>query len=128
MAYDGAERCCYNEVLYVYTGDNTGPALVKMEKDSAGEWGGALAAQLVEMAAHTLMRIEWVEQEDCQNRLAMGFGYKDLDYHCVRLDNTTVPLARFLTHSRRTHWLVPPEQRTFYQLADRDRTCRPAAR
>jgi len=112
MAFDGAERCCFNDTLHVYTGDWTGQALIKLQKNSAGEWSGALAAQLRAIAAHTLMRLEWLEQEDCQNNLVPPWGgTAELVYYCVRLDNSTVPLARFLNHWRMSHWKLPPEQR-----------------
>jgi hypothetical protein len=97
--HSGVERCCFADTLYVNTGGWTGSAGQRLEKDDAGEWKGALAAILREMAAHNGMTLVFVEQAMCWNTLTVTVGFsQELALHCIlRSSNETVPLAKFAT-------------------------------
>ena len=95
----GVERCCLTDTLYVSTKGWTGPAGMRLKKSDAGEWTGALAAILREIAAHTGMALIFVEQQDCDNPLEVGGAFeRTLAYHCVLSSSkATVPLAQLTT-------------------------------
>lgn len=95
----GVERCCFTDTLYVHTGGWTGPSGMKLEKNAAGEWTGALVAIMREIATHTGMALQFIEQQDCDNEIVVSSGFDTkLAMHCVlSTSKSVVPLAKFTT-------------------------------
>lgn len=114
--YTGVERCCLDDTLYVATNGWTGPSGMRLEKDAAGEWKGALAAILRAIQQHTGMELVFLEQSDCINTIETPlFGGKSMPMYCVlKSSGEEVPIARFDTLWDGRHHGVEQEQHGVY--------------
>ena len=93
-AIPDASRCCFNETLYVYTGDWLGLANgLKQEAD--GTHSGLLASMLKVMASRMTSQVVYVSQDDCENSFAAsGFGASQV-YWCRLKQADLEPAAGF---------------------------------
>ena len=102
----GSLNCCAGQSLYLATNGWSGPDGVRLVKDAAGEWTGALAAMLKVLTKRMSMNLVFLEASDCEAGLSSGGGFAAVDLWQCKLKATgaTVPVARFATFWQAPQW------------------------
>ena len=112
----GSENCCAGQTLYVATNGWSGGDGVRLVKDDAGEWGGALATILKVLTARMSMGLVFLEEDDCVDGLQKGGAFDAVHAWDCKLvaNNVTVPISRFSTLWLALQWGIPLRERGLY--------------